>query len=390
MRAILASLVLGSALAAGCLGAPPSSPPGPPLDLPEPTAEVGDARLDKVLDGLDRPVQVVFPPDSSGRMFVVEQGGLVRVARGGALLPKPFLDLRDDVSGGGEQGLLSLAFDPDFAVTRRVFVDYTDPSGDTVLARYLADAEDPDRADTTTRRVVLEVDQPFSNHNGGLTIFGPDGHLYVGLGDGGSAGDPANRAQDREDVLGKMLRLDVRGETYSIPRDNPLLDDPDARPEIWALGLRNPWRYSFDRATGDLYIGDVGQNAVEEIDFQPRDSTGGENYGWNVWEGSRRFRPGATDGEPVFPVAEHGRDGGDCSITGGYVYRGARSPSLVGTYLYSDYCSGTLRGLAANDGAWTTRDLLDTGMRVSSFGEDQEGEVYVVDHGGGIYKVVAE
>ncbi|MBF8285408.1 MAG: hypothetical protein HW378_4323 [Anaerolineales bacterium] len=267
------------------------------------------------MSGLDEPVDLKHAGDGSGRLFVIEQPGRIRIVENGELLPDPFLDIEPLVnSRGNEQGLLGLAFYPDYAANGLFFVNYTDVNGDTVVARYAVSADDPSRADPASAKIILQVDQPFPNHNGGDLVFGPDGYLYIGLGDGGSGGDPQGNGQNLNALLGKMLRIDVNhGDPYAIPPDNPFAGRAGARPEIWAYGLRNPWRYSFDRATGDLYIADVGQNAYEEVDFQPADSRGGENYGWNKYEGFHAYDGGATDGLTM-PVAEYAHAVGGCLL----------------------------------------------------------------------------
>ncbi|WP_374713584.1 PQQ-dependent sugar dehydrogenase [Symbiobacterium terraclitae] len=362
------------------MGCSPAQAPGP--------GAVAIA-LEPVVDGLENPLYVTHAGDGSGRLYVLEQPGRVRVVEGGRLLEAPFLDLTDRVlSRGNEQGLLGLAFAPDFAGSGTFYVHYTGrPDGRTVLARYRLKGGDPYRGDPDSEEVLLTVEQPYANHNGGALLFGPDSCLYLALGDGGSAGDPENRAQNLESLLGKILRLDVsQPGPYRVPPDNPFVGR-EGRDEIWAYGLRNPWRISFDRATGDLYIADVGQNAIEEVNFQPADSRGGENYGWRVWEGSRRYAQGEAPGA-VFPVAEYTHAEGGCSITGGYVYRGKAIPGLVGTYLYGDYCTGYIWGLTRANGEWRTARLLDSNANITSFGEDEEGEVYVVDRRGTIYRIV--
>jgi len=339
--------------------------------------------LDLVVDGLERPVFAGHAGDGSGRLFVLEQAGRVRVVDDGALLERPFLDLTSRVSAGGERGLLGLAFHPDFARNRRFFVDYTRASdGATVIAEYRALRRDPDRA-SRIRRVLLTVAQPFSNHNGGMLAFGPDGHLYIGLGDGGSGGDPRNHAQNRSSLLGKILRLDVDGaRPYAIPPDNPFADGGGRR-EIYALGLRNPWRFSFDRRSGRLFAGDVGQNESEEIDLIRR----GRNYGWPIMEGRLCFRPrtGCERSGLTLPIVSYRHAGGRCSITGGYVYRGAAIRDLVGTHLSADLCSGEIFGLRRGRRSL----LLDTDLRISSFGEDEAGELYLVDLAGAVYRIVS-
>lgn len=364
------------------LGCSPASGPG------EGWPQIG---LQKVVDGLERPLYVTHAGDGSGRLYILEQPGWVRVLEDGRLLETPFLDLTDRVlSRGNEQGLLGLAFSPDFRESGIFYIHYTGrPDGRTVLSRFRLRDGDPRRGDAASEEVLLTVEQPYANHNGGALLFGPDGYLYLALGDGGSAGDPDNRAQNLDSLLGKILRLDVsQPGPYRIPPDNPFVGG-QGREEIWAYGLRNPWRISFDRATGDLYIADVGQNAIEEVNFQPAGSPGGENYGWRVWEGSRRYAQGEAPGA-VFPVAEYTHAEGGCSITGGYVYRGQAIPALVGIYLYGDYCTGYIWGLKQQDGQWQTGRLLDTSLNITSFGEDEAGEVYVVDRRGAIYRVVAE
>lgn len=346
--------------------------------------------LELVTDGLDQPVQVVDPGDGSGRLFVVEQPGRIRIVQDGQVLPEPFLDLSDLVSCCGERGLLSVAFHPDYADNADFFVDYTDTNGDTVVARYQVSATEPNRADAASAEVILSVAQPAANHNGGLLLFGPkDGYLYIGLGDGG--GGNGQNGQDRSTLLGKILRIDVDRPSsslpYSIPPDNPFVDQPGALPEIWALGQRNPWRFSFDRVTGDLWIGDVGSATYEEVNYQPVASPGGENYGWNLMEGNECRAEGGCDAF-VAPVSGFDRDEG-CVVTGGYVYRGTGVPQLEGVYLFADYCSGRVWGLLRDrSNRWIRLDPVETGLRISSFGEDATGELYLVDIQGAIYRLV--
>ena len=337
--------------------------------------------------GLEQPVSITHAGDS--RLFITLQGGLVMIHDGTRRLPEPFLDIRSLTVAAGERGLLSIAFHPDYARNGFFFVNYTDRSGDTVVARYRV-SSDPNRADPTSAKQILFIDQPFPNHNGGQLQFGPDGYLYIGMGDGGGANDPDNRAQNRTLLLGKMLRIDVNADTYTVPPSNPYVASGAGRAEIWSYGLRNPWRFSFDRATGDLWIADVGQGLWEEVNFQPATSIGGENYGWDVLEGTHCL--GATNCTRtgmVEPVIEYNHSTGGCSVTGGYVYRGTRSPRLQGLYLYGDYCSGKIwaarRGFS---GAVTSTQLADTAYSISTFGEDVNGEIYVADHGGAIYRIV--
>lgn len=341
-------------------------------------------RLRRVVAGLRNPTDIQAPRDGSRRLFFAQQDGLLRLFRDGALLDAPFLDLRAKTRAGGERGLLGLVFPPDFAAKGHFYVNYTDLAGDSVIAGYRIRPDNPDLADATSETVVLTQRQPFANHNAGQLAFGPDGYLYLGFGDGGGARDPQNNAQNPRTWLGKMLRLDTESESrYRVPPDNPFVGRPDILPEIWALGLRNPWRYSFDRETGDLWIADVGQNRAEEINFQPGSSRGGENYGWNIMEGFECLIAGCRP-EPNFTPAvhEYGRSEG-ISVTGGYVYRGALYPNLRGLYIYGDYGSGRIWGLRREDGRWVNRLLLASGKAISTFGEDEAGELYLADHAAG-------
>jgi glucose/arabinose dehydrogenase len=321
--------------------------------------------------------------DGSGRLFIVEQSGRILVLQDGVLLSTPFLDIVDAVgSRGNEQGLLGLAFHPKYSENGLFYVNYTDNNGDTVIARFHVSG-DPNVADAATETWVLTVDQPFANHNGGVLAFGPDGYLYAGLGDGGSGGDPFGNAQNTATVLGKILRLDVdAGDPYSIPPDNPFGN------EVWAYGLRNPWRFSFDRSTHDLYIGDVGQNQWEEIDFLPAGSAGGANFGWNIMEGDQPYK-GGDQTRLIPPVATYGHatSPGGCAVTGGYVYRGQALPEWQGIYLYGDDCTGIIWGLIHNEAGWQSQVMFESGFNVSSFGQDEAGELYVADLQGSIYRL---
>jgi len=365
----------------------PASPTNEPVPAPA-SFDPNDYALRQIAEGFVEPVFLTHAGDA--RLFIVEQPGTIRLIENGRILPAPFLDIRQRVNDrANEQGLLGLAFHPRYAENGYFFVNYTDAEGDTVIARYSV-TSNPNRADPASERIILRLEQPYANHNGGDLAFGPDGYLYLGLGDGGSGGDPENRAQDLQSLLGKLLRLDVdNGDPYAIPADNPFVTRGDAKPEIWAYGLRNPWRFSFDRASGDLYLADVGQNAYEEVNFQPAGSAGGENYGWRYFEGTHNFRDAASAPPDVVPpVAEYGRDDG-CSVTGGYVYRGAALPELAGVYLFGDYCSGRIWSLQRTVGAWQRATFGDTDFNISSFGEDAIGELYVLDHrGGGVYQIV--
>lgn len=377
---------------AGQATAPPGMSPTTEAE-PSPAALPAELVFERVTAGFERPTFVTGAGDGSGRLFVVEKAGRIRIVEGGRLLPEPFLDIDDRVkSSGNEQGLLGLAFHPDFERNGRFFVAYTANDDANTLAEFRA-APGADRADAASERVLLAIDDFASNHNGGMVAFGRDGYLYFGTGDGGGGGDPQRNGQNLGALLGKILRLDVDGgETpYGIPRDNPFAALEGARPEVWAYGLRNPWRWSFDRDTGDLWIADVGQNAFEELNFQPASSDGGENYGWNVMEGSSCFRASSCDRDGlVLPVFAYGRDDG-CSVTGGYVYRGRSEAALRGVYVFTDYCSGNLwltRRLA--DGRFETAQHGSAPEGISSFGEDDAGELYAVaDRGGALYRVRA-
>ncbi|HEY2818164.1 MAG TPA: PQQ-dependent sugar dehydrogenase [Casimicrobiaceae bacterium] len=353
-------------------------------------------RLLPAITGLQSPVDVTHAHDATLRLFIVEQAGRIRIAKDGQLLATPFLDLTSSVQSGGEQGLLGLAFHPRFRDNGLFFVNYTRRNdGATVIVRYRVSASDPDRADPASVVQLIVFDQPFANHNGGALKFGPDGYLYVATGDGGSANDPGNRAQNTFEWLGKLLRIDVdHGATYTIPLDNPFANGLGGRPEVWAYGLRNPWRTAFDRQTGDLYIADVGQDMVEEVDFVPAGTGAGTNFGWRVMEGSRCTGlgggPACGASTLTLPIAEYAHAFG-CSIIGGTVYRGTQVPSLFGRYVYGDLCSGTMWSVARDaQGTWTVRHELATGLTITSFGEDETGELYVASaDDGAVYRIAA-
>jgi glucose/arabinose dehydrogenase len=385
--AAAAALVAGLALASRDGDGPPAPP------APAPAAATGDAtasatqagrvrlaRVASVGDGLF----VTGAPGSAGRLYVVQKSGTVRILQGGRYLPRPFLDVRRLVSGGGEQGLLGLAFHPRFARNGRVFVNYTDRAGDTRVVEYRARA-DRRAVVPSSARTILRIAQPYSNHNGGMVAFGPDGALYVATGDGGGAGDPEGNGQDLGSLLGKILRLDVdAGRPYAIPAGNPFRRTAGARPEIWHYGLRNPWRFSFDRGTGDLWMGDVGQNAVEEVNRAPA-GRGGLNFGWNAWEGRSRFGGTLRAGSAAtMPVAQYTHAQG-VSVTGGYVYRGTAVPALRGRYVFADFGSGRVWSMRAGARPGGVREETGRlGVRLSSvtsFGEGTAGELYVIANG---------
>lgn len=367
---------------------------GVSLLWPKMAGKVEAVGLNTVITGLTQPVAIAHAGDATGRIFVVQQTGRIVVFNGIQVLPTPFLDLTSVVLCCGERGLLGLAFHPNYAGNGLFYVNYTrQPDGATVIARYQVSQIDPNQADPTSQVSLLTIAQPFANHNGGQLQFGPDGYLYIGMGDGGSGGDPNNEAQNMGSLLGKLLRIDVdSGAPYGIPATNPFVGSPGIRDEIWASGLRNPWRFSFDSVTGDLFIGDVGQGQREEINYQPPGSTGGANYGWRRMEGSLCFNPatGCNDGTLTLPIMEYAHTEG-CSVTGGYRYRGQGIPGLHGWYLFGDYCSGRVWGaIQDGDGAWQRMPLLDSGFFLSTFGEGEDGELYLADHvSGTIAKLVA-
>jgi len=371
----------------GCAGSSvtPPAPAPAPGDWPQ-------ISLSTVTGGFTQPVHVTHAGDGSGRIFIVEQAGRIRILDNAAVLPTSFLDLASitppRLIAGGEQGLLSVAFPPGFAAKGHFYVNYTRaPDGATVVARYHVSAGDANVADPASEEVILTIPQPFANHNGGQLAFGPDNNLYIGTGDGGSGGDPQNNGQSPGALLGKLLRIDVESGAvpYAVPPDNPFVGVAGFRPEIWALGLRNPWRFSFDRGTGDLYIGDVGQGTFEEIDFQAAGDLIGRNYGWNIMEGESCYPPGTVGCNrtglslPVF-VYDHALG---CSVTGGHVVRGSAFPSLQGVYLFGDFCSGRVWGIRKSGAAWENAVLAITTMNITTFGEDETGNVYVVNFANG-------
>ena len=364
----------------GCTNAPGTAPP----------ATTDSLRLVPVVtSGLSSPVYLTAPTGDTARLFVVEQSGQIRIVQHGQLLPAAFLDIHTRLVSGGEQGLLSVAFHPNYATNGYFYVNYTDLNGDTRVERYSVSAADSNLADTATHKLIIFIPQPYTNHNGGLVMFGPDGMLYIGMGDGGSGGDPQNRAQSRDSLLGKLLRIDVDGgDPYAIPAGNPFATSGGAK-EIWALGLRNPWRFAFDRSAGLLYIGDVGQSAWEEVDVQPA-SQGGLNYGWRIMEGAHCYNAATCSSAGlVLPAVEYDHSNGQCAIIGGFVYRGARFPALAGQYFYGDLCAGWVRSLSYAGGAVTGQTSWNLDLSPGSpmsFGEDARGELYLLT-GGGVYRM---
>lgn len=384
LMTLLATLALAGCGGAG--GAPAIAPTPTPSPLPP------SLSFTPVASGLNAPTAISHAGDGSNRLFLVQQSGQVRILAAGTLLPAPFIDIADRLIHSGEQGLLGLAFPPGYARKGYFYLHYSRRGdGATVLSRFLVSA-DPNLALPASEQVLLTVPQPFANHNGGQLAFGPDGLLYLALGDGGSGGDPQGHGQNPASLLGKLLRLDVEGGAipYGIPADNPFAGSLTARPEIWALGLRNPWRFAFDRQSGDLFIADVGQNAWEEINHHSAGTPGGANYGWNILEGQVCFSPAVGCSPPtgaVAPVAVYDHTLG-CSVTGGYVYRGPQNLELQGRYLYGDFCSGRIWSLRQLGGNWENQLLADTAFQLSSFGEDENGRLYLADYGPGtLYRI---
>jgi glucose/arabinose dehydrogenase len=359
-----------------------SSPSGTPA--PSATPNLGQVSIRLVtVAKLSEPLAMAVRPGDDALYFAQKTGKVIAM-RNGKVDPTPVLDLSAKTSGGGEQGLLGIAFSPDGS---HLYASYTDVNGDTNVVEY---AMSGDRANASSARRVLFVPQPYANHNGGDILFGPDGYLYLGLGDGGSEGDPLGSGQDMGTLLGKMLRIDPHasgGKAYTIPADNPFVGKPGIKPEIWASGLRNPWRFSFDRLTGDLWIGDVGQNTWEEVDFQPGGSKGGQNYGWSCFEGNHGYKS-CRPKNAVGPIYEYNHSTGGCVVTGGYVYRGTAIPALDGAYVFADYCTGVMTALVRRNGRIVGKKVLATNLQsVASFGEDQNGELYVLLLSGTVYRI---
>jgi len=386
MRSILAGFIPVALLVSIGCGDPVAPPPPPPAP--------GSGLGLQDIGTFTFPILVTAPPEDPNRLFVVEKRGTIRVVHQGATIPTAFLDLSGQVSNGSEQGLLGLAFHPQYRSNGLFVVHYTNRAGDTRVSLYSVSA-DPNRADPQSETVFFTATQPFANHNGGTAAFSPvDGHLYLGLGDGGSGGDPQGNGQRLSTVLGKILRFAVSGAgQVTIPDDNPFVGQGSARPEIWSYGLRNPWRFSFDRDNGDLYIGDVGQGSREEIDAVSRTESRGANFGWNTMEGLSCFGAATCEQQGLtLPVLDYGHGGGACSVTGGHVYRGTAIPNLRGTYFYADYCAGWVRSFRLEGGTVTDPrdwDALAPGGQITSFGEDANGEIYLMTSAGRVAKIVA-
>ena len=399
-RRLGAALLLLFALSSIGPIAPTSATPLPHEDPEAAQTAAAGVVLTQVVSGLVSPTQVTPAGDGSGRLFVVQQGGRIRIVKGSVLLSTPFISLTGKVSKGGERGLLGLAFHPQYASNGKFYVYFTRKSdGAVAINEYRVSSGNADVANLATKRRILTLRQPYSNHNGGRMAFGPDGYLYIGTGDGGGAGDPGNRARNLHSLLGKMLRIDINGRTknraYKLPASNPYVGRP-GRNEIWSRGLRNPWGWSFDRVSGDLWIGDVGQYRYEEINralvSSKSTSRGrGVDYGWRVMEGRSCYRPssGCNKSGKKTPIVQYNHNKG-CSVTGGYAYRGTAVPALAGRYVFGDWCSGTIWTISRTAAKPATKSiLLRTTYHITSFGQDESGELYVLDGDGALYRFEA-
>jgi len=362
-----------------------SRPSQTPSEPPAATA----ITTEQVASGFTQPTSIAAAPGDD-RLYIVEQTGTIKRVTPGQTDTQLFMDISSKVTVEGEMGLLGLAFHPDYAQNGYIFVNYVDKNQNTVIARYHTDQN---MVDVASEKVILQVEQPYTNHNGGDLTFGSDGFLYIALGDGGQAGDPHDNGQNLNSLLGKILRIDINTEeAYGVPSDNPFAGQAGKRPEIWAYGLRNPWRMSFDNKTDDLYIADVGQGELEEINFQPASSKGGENYGWRCFEGTSEYNIDGCEGvnDAIAPIIEYKHDEGRCAVTGGYVYRGSMYPALEGKYFYGDFCGSQLYYAQQTNGSWQQTLALQTDFAISAFGEANDGELYLADYdGGGIHKIKA-
>ena len=374
-RIVITALVLTAACSSDSTG-------------PDPLPSDFTLKLQEVASGLTNPVYVTSPPGDS-RLFIVEQPGRIRILDNGQLLATPFLDIASRVSSGGERGMLSVAFHPQYATNGFFYVYFTGTGGEIRIERFTR--TNASQANAASAKVILTVAHPRSNHNGGLATFGPDGMLYLGLGDGGGGGDPDLNGQNQTTLLGKLLRIDVNsGDPYAIPAGNPFVGQSNARQEIWAMGLRNPWRYAFDQATGRLYLADVGQDAIEEVNVVTA-TRAGVNYGWKVLEGSSCYNAAACSKSGFeIPVLEYNHSNNQCSVTGGFVYRGSAMPEITGVYFYADYCAGWVKSFTYSNGAATDQRDWNLGNvgSVTSFGVDAAGELYLTSSNGRVYKFV--
>jgi glucose/arabinose dehydrogenase len=388
LRIVLMTAGLSLTACGGGTSGGTNNPPPPPPASGAPPA----ITLSTVVSGLSSPVGMESAHDGTGRFFVLQQAGIIRIVQNGAVSPTPFLDISALVESGGEKGLLGLAFHPSFSTNRKFYVDYTRRTGmqlQTIIAEYLVSASNPNAVDTSTARTLLTIDQPFDNHNGGQLAFGADGFLYIGMGDGGSGGDPQGNGQNTNALLGKILRIDVNttsaGKPYGIPAGNPFAASGGA-PEVYAYGFRNPWRFSFDSATSRLFVGDVGQDAFEEVDIVEI----GKNYGWNVMEGTHCYGASTCSATGLIPpITDYPHSEGQ-SVTGGFVYRGAAIPGMVGRYIFADFISGKIWILTESGTTWNRTLALSTGRGISSFARDDNNEVYVIDYAGNVLKVVGQ
>lgn len=372
---------------------PVSAQEDAPLTLHADAPDLSSVALTEVATGFTYPLLVTHADDGSNRLFVVEQTGVIKIIQDGQTLESPFLDITDRASGSvlqgySEMGLLGLAFPPDYAESGMFYVNYVDKNQVTKISQFTLGVDSPNAADPSSEVILMEFDQPFPNHNGGDMAFGPDGYLYISVGDGGAAGDPLLTGQDPLDWFGSLLRISVDGSGgYVSPEDNPFATEVTFAPEVWAYGLRNVWKFSFDRVTGDLYVADVGQNVYEEINFIPSSEGAGANFGWSDYEANHPFHKDSAPEAMIEPFFEYPHSDGDCSVTGGYTYRGEAVPALEGVYVFGDFCTGRLWASWRDaDSAWQTVDFLRAGFSVSAFGEDEAGEVYVVDYDGTIYR----